>query len=162
MATGFTPPAMNWQTADINDEFSRFKQYRGLVFSGPFATKSDNEKASYILLWIGRQGVNIYNSFVWANEENKTKPEIIWAKFEKHLAPKTNFRLARYQLQHLKQSDEESTDDFMTRCRNHANKCKFRDQQELEERLIEQLIIGTKHKKAQERIFEHGDDLTLG
>ena len=61
----------------------------------------------------------------------------------------------------MKKNNDETTDDFMTRCRNQANKCKFRDQKELEERLIEQLIVGTKHQKAQERILEHGAVLTL-
>ena len=52
-------------------------------------------------------------------------------------------------------------DDFMARCRNQANKCKFRDSQEIEDRLIEQLVIGTKHKRFQERLSEKGDTLTL-
>ena len=52
-------------------------------------------------------------------------------------------------------------DDFMTRCRNQATKCKFRDATETEERLIEQLIIGTKQKKVQERLLEKGEKLKL-
>ncbi|KAK3719566.1 hypothetical protein QZH41_006864 [Actinostola sp. cb2023] len=162
MASGFTPPSMNWEATDITDEFARFKQYCNLVFDGPYSKKSAIEKSSYILLWIGRQGVDIYNSFVWDNEDDKTKLEPIWSKFEKHLAPRTNYRLARYQLQQLKQTSDENIDDFMTRCRNQANKCKFRDQRETNERLVEQLIIGTKHKKAQEfRILGNDEDLTL-
>lgn len=160
-AAGFTPPTMNWQASDINEELATFKQYCNLVFHGPFSKKNNSEKSSYILLWIGRQGVDIYNGFTWDNEDDKTKPSAIWSKFEKHLAPRTNFRLARYQLQQLKQTNEETVDDFMTKCRNQAAKCKFRDQREIDERLIEQLIVGTKHKKAQERILEHGDELTL-
>jgi len=31
----------------------------------------------------------------------------------------------------------------------------------LDERLIEQLIVGTKHKKVQERVLEKGEQLTL-
>ena len=120
------------------------------------------EMTSYILLWIGRQGVDLYNSFTWEADTDKTMPEKIWQKFEKHLAPRTNFRLARYQLQLMRQQADENTDDFMSRCRNQAAKCRFRDQQEIDERLIEQLIIGTKHKKAQERILEKADpDLAL-
>ena len=49
----------------------------------------------------------------------------------------------------------------MTRCRNQATKCKFRDATDLGERLIEQLIIGTKHKKVQERLLSKGESLTL-
>ena len=72
-----------------------------------------------------------------------------------------NHRLAKYQLQQPKQMQEESIDDFMTRCRNQATKCKFRDDTDVGERLIEQLIIGTKHKKVQERLLSKGEYLTL-
>ena len=45
----------------------------------------------------------------------------------------------------------------MTRCRNQATKCKFRDEIETNDRLIEQLIKGTKHKKVQEKLLENPD-----
>ena len=77
------------------------------------------------------------------------------------MAPKVNHRLARYQLQQFKQKNDESVDDFLTRCRNQASKCRFRDKIESDERLIEQLIVGTKHKKIQERLLEKGEQLTL-
>ena len=67
MVTGFTPPTMNWNASDIPDEFNSFKQYCNLLSDGPFLKKTEKEKASYILLWIGRQGVDIDNSFVWDN-----------------------------------------------------------------------------------------------
>ena len=49
----------------------------------------------------------------------------------------------------------------MSRCRNQATKCKFRDATEVGERLIEQLIIGTQHKKVLERLLSKGESLTL-
>ena len=84
------------------------------------------------------------------------KPKAIWKKYEKHLALRTNYRLARFQLQQLRQEPNENIDDFMTRCRNQAAKYKFRDQQETNERLI-----GTRHKKAQEKILEKDENLSL-
>ena len=157
----FTPPCMNWQAQDLPDEFARFKQYCNLIFQGPYKGKADAEKASFILLWIGRCGIDIYNSWSWGSEGDENKPATIWEKFEKHLAPKINHRLARYQLQQYKQKETESVDDFLTRCRNQATKCKFRDTTEVGERLIEQLIIGTRHTKVQEKLLEKGEKLTL-
>ena len=157
----FTPPCMNWEAQDLPDEFARFKQYCNLVFQGPYNKKPDEEKASFILLWIGRPGIDIYNSCSWNEPGDKDKPNEIWAKFDKHLAPKVNHRLARFQLQQYKQKESESIDDFLTRCRNQATKCKFRDATETDERLIEQLIFGTKHKRVQEKLLEKGDKLAL-
>ena len=152
---------MNWNATNLPDELAQFKQYCNLIFEGPFSKRTDKEKTSYILLWIGKTGVDTYNSWTWTNEEEKSKPQKIWERYELHIAPKTNSRLARYQLQQFRQKSDETLDDFMARCRNQANKCKFRDSQEIEDRLIEQLIIGTKHKRVQERLFEKGDTLTL-
>ena len=45
--------------------------------------------------------------------------------------------------------------------RNQATRCRFRDNGKSDERLIEQLIVGTKHKKLQERLLERGEQLTL-
>jgi len=50
----------------------------------------------------------------------------------------------------------------LTRCRNQASKCRFRDKPiESDDRLIEHLIVGTKHKKIQDRLLEKGEQLTF-
>ena len=49
----------------------------------------------------------------------------------------------------------------MTRCRIQGKKCRFRDGVEDEERLIEQLIIGIRHTKIQEKLLSRDDMLTL-
>ena len=42
-----------------------------------------------------------------------------------------------------------------------GKKCRFRDGVEAEERLIEQLIIGIRHTKIQEKLLSRNDMLTL-
>ena len=92
------------------------------------------------------------------------KPEKIWENFEnfeKHIEPKINFRLHRFNLQKYRQTAGESIDEYMTRCKLQAKKCKFNDEAETSERLIEQLIIGTTHTKVQEILLSKGEKLTL-
>ena len=48
----------------------------------------------------------------------------------------------------------------MTRCRTQARKCRFRDA-ETDERLIEQLIVGVRHGKVQEKLLCRDETLTL-
>ena len=129
-AAGFKTPEMNWDATDLRDELAKFKQYCDLIFSGPYAKKSPKEQATFILLWIGRQGLETYNSWTWEQAEDSTSPAKIWERFEKHVAPKVNHRLARYQLQQLRQKDDEFVDVFLTRCRNQATRCRFRDKDE--------------------------------
>ena len=126
-ASGFKPPEMNWDATHLRDEFAKFKQYCELIFSRPYSKKTEKEQASFILLWIGRQGIQTYNSWNWTEADDSTKLAKIWESFEKHVAPQVNHRLVRYQLQQLRQKTEESIDDFMTCCRNQASKCKFGD-----------------------------------
>lgn len=77
------------------------------------------------------------------------------------VAPKETHKLARYQLQQLKRNNEERFDIFLTSCRNQASKCRFRDKAESDERIIEQLTVGTKHKQIQEKLLEKSEDLSL-
>ena len=160
-AAGFKTPEMNWDATDLRDELAKFKQYCDLIFSRPYSKKLPKEQATFILLWIGRQGLETYNSWTWAEAEDSTNPAKIWERFEKHVVLKVNHRLARYQLQQLRQKNDEFVDVFLTRCRNQAMRSRFRDNDKMDERLIEQLIVGTKHKKVQERLLEKGEQLTL-
>ena len=160
-AMSFRTPEMNWDANDLADELAKFKQYCNLIFTGPFSKKSEKEQASFILLWIGRQGIECFNSWTRANNEDKEKPGKIWERFEKYVAPKVNHRLLRFQLQQFKQKSEELIDDFLSRCRNQSTKCKFSNTTESDERLIEQTTISTKHKKIQERLLSKGKSLTL-
>ena len=123
--TGITPPSMNWSSSDLPTAFLEFKQYCELISSGPLAGKTNARKVTYILLWVGQEGLKMYNT--WDLSEEDKKPKVIWEKFEKQLEPKTNFRLERYHLQKLKQEESELTDEYITRCKLQAKKSKFQD-----------------------------------
>ena len=72
MATAavFKTPEMNWDATDLRDELAKFKQYCDLIFSGPYSKKLPKEQATFILLWIGRQGLETYNSWTWTEAED--------------------------------------------------------------------------------------------
>ena len=55
--SGIEPPRMNWLAADLPTEFRSFKQYCELIFSGPFRDKEQAERVTYILLWVGQEGL---------------------------------------------------------------------------------------------------------
>ena len=92
--TGITPPSMNWSSSDLPTAFKEFKQYCELIFTGPLAAKTNAQKLTYILLWVGQEGLKMYNTWDLSVEDKK-KPNVIWEKFEKQLEPKTNFRLEK-------------------------------------------------------------------
>ena len=82
-------------------------------------------------------------------------------KFAIYVGPKSNIRIARYQLQGFRQSDDESVDPFMARCKIQAQVPVQYSEAEIEDRLIEQLIIGTREPKVQEALLGKYDKLKL-
>ena len=159
MSSGFATPSLNWETPDIPNAFRSFRQYCNLIFEGPYSAKSEREKVTFLLLWTGRHGIDLYNSWTWNSPEDKHKLDAVWKKFSDHIEPKVNAYLARFQLSQLKQHSDEAVDDFIARCRVAAAKCKFADIVEMNTRLIEQLIIGTQHDYVRGKLLERGDGL---
>ncbi|XP_071842713.1 uncharacterized protein [Apostichopus japonicus] len=157
--SGITPPVFDWRSHDLPYAFQNFQSYCKLIFTGPLASKSPKEQVTYLLLWMGQEGISIYQT--WELDVNtKENPEEIFKRFKKHFEPKTNYRLARYKLQKLRQNHSENVDEFITRCKIQADKCKF-DLAESKVRLIEQLILGTPHESVQEKLLSKDEKLTL-
>ena len=92
------PPQMDWNGSDLPTAFKSFKQYCQLIFDWPLNQKKEKVKATYIFLWIGEEGRKIFNSFELSDEE-KQKLDVIFDKFATYVEPKSNFCIARYQLQ---------------------------------------------------------------
>ena len=158
--SGIDPPRMNWSAGDLPSAFSNFKQYCELIFDGPLVDKDEARRVTYVLLWVGQEGLRMYNTWE-LSDVNKGKLSVLWEGFTRMIEPKTNFRLNRFHLQRYKQAEGESVDEYMTRCKLQAKKCRFRDACETNDRLIEQLIVGIKHPKVQEKLLGRDADLTL-
>ena len=160
MASGFQPPMLIWSSDNLSDAFRSFEQYCSLIFEGPFSAKTEKEKVTYFLLWIGHHGLDVYDSFQWDDDTDRYKLAPVWKKFQDHIQPKVNLWFARYSLQQCKQAQHESVDEFISHCRTQAAKCKFSKQAETETQLVEQLIVGTRHTEVQEKLLEKGDSLS--
>lgn len=52
-AYGVPAPRMDWDSSNLPDAWRRFKQ---LMFSGPLKDKSEEQKCSFLLLWLGDKG----------------------------------------------------------------------------------------------------------
>ena len=120
---GIKLPRINWLAAYLPTEFRSFKQYCNLIFSGPFCDKDQATRVTYILLWVGQEGLRMYNK--WDLSETDKHVDVILKKFESLIEPKLNYRLNRFHLQKFKQATAESADEFMTRCKTQAHKCQF-------------------------------------
>ena len=57
---GVPSPRMDWESTNLPDAWSKFKQHVELMFAGPLREREE-EKFSYLLLCIGEKGRDIYN-----------------------------------------------------------------------------------------------------
>ena len=103
------------------------------MFKSVLKDTDDEEKVSYILLWSGEKGLDVYNSWTFTKEDDRKKPAVLLEKFENQLEPKTSHRIHRYTLQGMRQEPDEPVDDFISRIKNLAAKCQFRDNAEVED-----------------------------
>ena len=46
-------PKMHWDGNNITENWRHFKQFVELMFSGPFISREEAEKCSYLLIWVG-------------------------------------------------------------------------------------------------------------
>ena len=157
---GVQVPTFDWSSNDLPSAFRQFRAYATHVFNGPLEAKSDSVKASYLQLWLGPTGIDLIHTFQLSENDQKN-PKAIMDRLEKHFSPKTNFRLARFNLQKIKQRTTESTDDFIARLRLQSDKCRFTDENEKQSRILEQLIAGSIHQQIQEKLLTKDETFTL-
>ena len=69
--SGIPPPVMNWSSSNLPEQWESFLMHVKLIFTGPLKAKSEEEKVSYLLLWIGDQGRQIYRTWTLSVEEAK-------------------------------------------------------------------------------------------
>ena len=70
-SASFTSPQMNWDAPDPVIAFGRFKQKCQLLFKSVLKVTDDEEKVSYILLWSGEKGLDMYNSWTFMIEDDR-------------------------------------------------------------------------------------------
>ena len=102
--SGIPSYQIDWSNTNLPDQWKKFQQHVELIFKAPLKAKDEEEKVSYLLLWIGDQGREIYNTFTLSdNDQKKLKPH--YDKFKAHVQPKVNSIFARYKFNNIVQDE---------------------------------------------------------
>ena len=142
-------PFMCWEMPNLVESQKFFKQQCELFFS--VKGIAENKQVDHILLLSGKEGLRRYNSWSFGNDADRRNPAVIWEKFLEQIEPLVNFQIACFCLQNYLHKKTENIDDFLARCRLQVQKCKFRDICEMEEKIIDQIIAGTKFPELQKQ-----------
>ena len=120
-----------------------------------------NKQVDHILLLSRKEGLRRYNSWSFGNDADRCNPAVIWEKFLEQVEPQVNFRIARFCLQNYSQKETENIDNFLARCRLQAQKFKFKDEREKEERIIDQIISGTKFPELLKQLLSKNEAISM-
>ena len=152
------PDAVNW-TGNVDCEWRTFKQRFMLYLQAVgLDSKPDARKIALLLTVAGPQAVEVFNTFVYTDGEDKDKFDTVVEKFDEHCSPKKNETLERYVFRSRMQQPGESFDAFLTDLKLKAKTCNFGV---LQDSLIrDQLVFGIEDKKVRERLLRE-TDLTL-
>ena len=150
------PPKPMDFTGKMADNWKKFKQRFELykVASGAHV-KNDETQVPLLLHVMGDEALEVYNSFTWADDEEKNKYEVVLKKFEDMFMPKKNVIMERFEFNQAVQGVDEEFDQFITRIKNLASTCEF---ETLRDSLIrDRIVVGVKDKHTRERLLRDKD-----
>ena len=153
----FDSPHIDWDSQDLYQEFSHFRNHVGFVFDGPLSKLKAEEKAGWLGTWIGPEGREIYKTLQWGEGEQKDPGKVL-DKLEAYVRPRKNKRIARHKLKLRKQNTGESFDNFVKDLRLILMDCEYTNPDDF---LIDFTIDGVHAKKLQERLLARREELTL-
>ena len=151
-------PSINWSSPNLKSEWRKFKRHCELMFSGPLSGKSDAVKCSYLLIWTGEKGQDVFSTWTLTDAE-ANKPKVYLDKFENYIQPSANPIFARYIFHQRNQADGETIESYVTQLKVLAKDCEF---DTLEDQLVRDwLVFGVKNARIRERLLSEGATLTL-
>ena len=159
-STGFPiPRAMNTNSRNLAEEWKQWQQRFDIYMVATEVTKKpDAFQVAIFQSCIGEEAVKIYNTFIYADGEDRNKLNTIRKKFSDYFTPRRNVVFERYQVWRLTQAAGESIDAFVTKFRLQAQSCEFGEQETTLMR--DRIVLTCPDSRLQERLLREAD-LTL-
>ena len=173
-------PTLNWDSPALNDAWTQFKQHARLMFIGPLNNKTEVQTVSYLLLWVGKKGRDIYSTFQFTSRrttpsaqheyddvasdtteaENRNNLDTVCTKFREYVTPKSNVIFSRCKLYNRTQGVNEPVESFIMDIKLLASDCGF-PSNIIDEMIRDRLVYGTNARKVRERFINYGAELIL-
>ncbi|XP_026054529.1 uncharacterized protein K02A2.6-like [Carassius auratus] len=148
---------MDWDSVNLPDAWRRFRQHVQLMFAGPLRDKEEETMCSYLLLWVGEKGRDVYNTWTLSADESK-KLQSYYDKFEEYVMPKANPIFARYKFHEKIQGEHETFEHFVTELKLLVKDCGYTNSDEM---VRDRIVFATNSPKVREKLLNQSADLTL-
>ena len=88
-------PEMHWDGDNLKENRRRGVARGAHVLRSAQITPRSREM-SYLLIWVGQKGRDIYNTWTDITDEDKSKLKTYYDRFEAHVSPRANPVFARF------------------------------------------------------------------
>lgn len=156
--TGVPTPKMDWEASNLPEQWKKFRTHVDLIFKGPLEEKREEIKVTYLLLWVGDKGCEIYNTWTGMTNDEKKKLEPHYKRYLAHVQPKLNPIFARFKFNNENQGAS-TVEQFVTRLRVLAEDCNYGNSKD--EMIRDRIVFGTSSQKVREKLIAEGEKLTL-
>lgn len=153
------PPAELRLTGNLEENWRRFKQRLDIYLKATgYALKPDDEKAALFLHVAGEEALEIYNTFEFAEDEEREAYDTLVQKFEQYCIPRKNETFERYVFRTRQQTEGEPFEQFLRDVKTKAQSCNFGAV--MDSMIRDQIVYGILDKKLCARLLREVD-LTL-
>jgi len=151
MADSLKPPgSLDITEGNISENFKRWKrQIEIYLIASGSQNKDKTVRTSIILHCAGSKVIDIYDQFVWTNDDDKNDPDKVLQQIEAYCNPRKNEVLETHRFWCVKFDDFTSFEHFLTEVRRRAESCNFQEK----DRMIRDKIVLSTSGKLQELLL---------
>ncbi|ODM87902.1 hypothetical protein Ocin01_18780, partial [Orchesella cincta] len=116
-------------------------------------TKSGRVRIAAMLSSVGQDGLDLFQTFEWKDENEPKSYRAVMEKFEKWCTPRGNTMFRDVQIM---QGESEKIDSYVAALKLQASNCGF-GADDMARRIRDQVVLGLRDKKVQERVLREDD-----
>lgn len=150
--SGRAPEPFSFEGNNVANSWKFWKQkFELFLIASGKSNKEDKIKIAVLLNTLGDQGIQIYNTFEYENEEDEKKYSIVLEKFDVYCSPLKNLVYEHFKFFKRDQLPHEGIDQFVTALKQLAVTCEFKERDVL---ILDRLVLGVRDLKIQEKLLQ--------
>lgn len=150
MMNSIRPPDELKLTGNVNENWKAFKQSFELYALAIGLDGNERRKNALLLTVAGRSALDVYNTFVFTEEE-KDKYEAVIEKFEQYCTQRKNETYEKYVFRNRLQRESESIEQYVTDLRLKSQSCNFGTL--CDSMIRDQIVIGVQDKRVRMQLL---------
>ncbi|XP_072382900.1 uncharacterized protein [Diabrotica undecimpunctata] len=142
---------------NISENWRKFSQKFDLfMIATALTSKPESKKLAVFLSLVGDEALELYNTFTFDENEDRTVT-CVKKKFKEYCLPKKNVIFERFKLNRISQQGGQPFDPFVTELRKAIKTTEYSQQDQM---IRDRIVMGIHNKATQEKLLRESE-LTL-